>query len=68
MTFVVRWRSESGIPAAPLRFQDRTKALDQACALIRAGQQNVEVYEKGKLIPGEKVTAYFNGRPVSFES
>jgi hypothetical protein len=67
MTFIVKWRSHSGIPAAPLRYQDRTKALDQACALIRAGEQNVEVYYNGKLIPGEKITAYFLGRPVSFE-
>jgi hypothetical protein len=63
MTFVVKWRSDSGIPANPLRFADRTKALDQACALIRSGEQNVQVYENGKLIPGEKITAYFNGRP-----
>ncbi len=68
MTFIVKWRSDAGIPAAPLRFQDRTKALDQACALIRVGEQNVQVYDNGKLIPGEKITAYFLGRPVSFDS
>ena len=62
MTYIVRWRSASEIPAT-LRFQDEDKAFDQACAVLAAREQNVEVYENGKLIPMAEIRTYRDSRP-----
>jgi len=62
MTYVVKWRPATDIPAM-LRFQEKHKAFDQACALLAARQQNVEVYENGKLIPMAEIRAYRDSRP-----
>ena len=63
MTYIVKWRPAStGIPAT-LRFQEKHKAFDQACASLAARDQNVEVYENGKLIPMAEIKAYRDAQP-----
>ena len=62
MTYIVKWRPASEIPAT-LRFQDKDRAFDQACALLAAREQNVEVYENGKLIPMAEIRAHRDSRP-----
>ena len=62
MTYVLRWRPAStGIPAM-LRFQEKHDAFDQACTLLSAREQNVEVYENGKLVPMAVIRAYRDSR------
>jgi hypothetical protein len=58
VTYIVKWRpATTGIPAT-LRFQEKHEALDQACALLSAREQNVEVYENGKLVPMAQIKVY----------
>jgi len=61
MTYIVKWRPATDIPAM-LRFQEKNKAFDQACALLAARERNVEVYENGKLIPMAEVRTYRDSR------
>ena len=63
MPYIVKWRPAStGIPAT-LRFPEKHEAYEQACTLLAAREQNVEVYENGKLVPRAEIDAYRDSRP-----
>lgn len=63
MTYILKWRpADTGIPAA-LRFSEKDEALEQACALLARREQNVELYENGKLVPMSVIRLYRESRP-----
>ena len=66
MVFVVKWLPRSGIPASK-SFAERSAALDYACALIKAREKDVELYETGRRIPGRKLKDYCAGNPRALD-